>query len=149
MSIVPNPGPPGIRFNDWMFSEPVTVSRWTQPRYAGLFAVLVNDPDWAPKAFRPLHFGEFGNNSPLAALPIDYSRLMAAAQGRNLYVAVLPMPFSTTAQRRELRNELLGAYNPECQAGETVPANINPVFQQPPETPRRRMGFMPQTESLG
>jgi len=149
MSIVPNPAPPGIRFNDCMFSEPVTAARWTQPRYAGLFAVLVNDPDWAPKAFRPLHFGEFGNNAPLAALPLDYTRLMAAAQGRTLYLAVLPMPFSTTAQRRDLRNELVWAYNPECQSGETVPANVSPVFQQPPEPPRRRIGFMPQTELLG
>ena len=148
MSIVPNPALPGIRFNDCMFSEPVTVDRWTQPKYAGLFAVLVNDPDWAPKSFRPLHFGEFGNNAPLAALPIDYTRLMATAQGRTLFVAVLPLPFSTTAQRRELRNELLWAYNPECQAAETVPANISPLFQPPPETPRRRIGFMPQTELL-
>jgi hypothetical protein len=145
MSMVPNPTL-GIRFNDCMFSEPVPAAQWTQPRYAGLFAVLVNDPDWAPKAFRPLHFGEFGNNSCLAALPLDYALLMATAQGRNLYVAVLPMPFSTTAQRRELRNELVWAYNPECQTGETAPANINQSFQPLPEMQRRRIGFMPQTE---
>ncbi len=127
MSIVPNAALSGIRFNDCMFSEPVAVSRWTQPKYAGLFAVLVSDPDWAPKSFRPLHFGEFGNNAPLAALPLDYPRLLATAQGRTLYVAVLPLPFSTTAQRRELRNELLWAYNPECQAGEDCAGKHQPL----------------------
>ena len=173
MSIVPNPASPGIRFNDCLFSQPVAVAGWTSPGYAGLFAVLVNDPNWAPKALQPLYFGEFGNNAPLPAPAIDYPRLLAAAQGRPLYVAVLPMPFSTTAQRRELRNELVRAYNPECQhEGTLLPqgelatklgdlekkhqeqtaqvmlllSNINQSFQPPPETPRRRIGFMPQTE---
>jgi hypothetical protein len=168
MSIVP-----GIRFNDCMFSEPIAVAGWIPPRWAGLFAILVNDPNWAPKALRPLYFGEFGNNSPLAALGLDYPHLLAAAQGKTLLVAVLPMPFSTTAQRRDLRNELVGAYNPECQHdGAMLPqselatklgdlekkhreqtaqvmlllTNINQSFQPPPETPRRRIGFMPQSE---
>lgn len=173
MSIVPNPAAPGIRFNDYMFSEPVAIAGWIPPRCASLFAVLVNDPNWAPKALQPLYFGELGNNSPLTALALDYPHLLAAAQGRTLLVAVLPMPFSTSAQRRELRNELVGAYNPECQNdGNMLPqgglatklgdlekrhreqtaqvmlllTNINQSFQPPPETPRRRIGFMPLTE---
>ncbi|HEX4134401.1 MAG TPA: hypothetical protein VHY84_07330 [Bryobacteraceae bacterium] len=173
MSLVPNPG---IRFNDCLFSEPVAVAGWIPPRCPGLFAILVNDPNWAPKAFQPLYFGEFGNNTPLQALPVDYPRLLAAAQGRTLLAAVLPMPFSTTAQRRDLRNELTSAYNPECQTGGSVLhqselatrfgdlekrhreqtdqvmvllANINQSFLPPPETPRRRIGFMPQTEPAG
>jgi len=174
MSIVPNPASPGIRFNDCLFSEPVAVAGWTPPRYAGVFAVLANDPNWAPKALQPLYFGEFGNNVPMPALGLDYARLVAAAKGRMLLVAVLPMPFSTTAQRRELRNELVWAYNPECQAdGNWLPhgelatklgdlekkhreqtaevmlllTNINQSFQPPPETPRRRIGFMPHTDA--
>jgi hypothetical protein len=85
------------------------------------------------------------------------------------------MPFSTTAQRRELRNELVWAYNPECQAdGNLLPqgelatklgdlekkhreqtaevmlllTNINQSFQPPPETPRHRIGFMPHTDAI-
>ncbi len=139
----------------------------------GLFAVLVNDRNWAPKPLQPLFFGEYGNNVPMRALPIDYPRLMAAAKGRTLLVAVLPMPFSTTAQRRELRNELVWAYNPECQSDGNVHAqsewatqlgdlqkthreqtaqvmlllaNMNQPFQPQPETPRRRIGFMPEAE---
>ena len=125
------------------------------------------------RRFNPLYFGEFGNNAPLPALGLDYPRLVAAAKARTLLVAVLPMPFSTTAQRRELRNELVSAYNPECQSdGNLLPqgelasklgdlekkhqeqtaqvmlllTNINQSFQPPPETPRRRIGFMPHTD---
>jgi len=167
---------PGIRFNDCFFSEPVSIAVWTPPKYAGLFAVLVSDPNWAPKAFQPVYFGEFGNNIPLqlqALLP-DYACLVVAAKGRALFVSVLPMPFSTTAQRRDLCNELVSAYNPECQTDRTplpqgelatrlsdlerryreqtaevslLLANIGQSFQPPAETPRRRIGFMPQTES--
>jgi hypothetical protein len=176
MSIVPNPASPGIRFNDCIFTEPIAFAGWTPPRYAGLFAVLMNDPNWAPKALQPLLFGELGNNEPLPALTLDYPRLLAAANGRTLLVAVLPMPFSTTAQRRQLRAELVGAYNPECQSdGTLLPqgelatqlrdleknhqeqtaqvmlllANINQSFQPLPETPRRRIGFMPDTQLAG
>ena len=149
MSIVPNPASPGIRFNDCLFSQPVAVTGWTSPGYAGLFAVLVNDPNWAPKALQPLYFGEFGNNAPHPALALDLPRLVAAAKGRALLVAVLPLPFSTTVQRRELRDELVSAYNPECQIDGTILrelANVNQSFQPPPEPPRRRIGFMPHTE---
>lgn len=156
MSIVPRPASPGIRFNDCMFSEPVALAGWTPPRYAGLFAVLVKDANWAPKAFQPLYFGELGNNAPPPSL--DYHRLLAAAKGRTLLVAVLPMPFSTTAQRRQLCQELVGAYNPECQSGGAVLreqteqvtlllASLNQSLQPLPETRRRRIGFMPDTES--
>jgi hypothetical protein len=173
MSLVPNPASPGIRFNDYLFSEPVAAAGWTPPRCPGLFAILVTDSNWAPKAFHPLYFGELGNNTPLRALPVDYPRLLAAAQGRTLLVAVLPMPFSTTTQRRDLRNELALAYNPDCQTGGSMLhqadlatrfddlekrhrdqtdqvmlllANINQSFQPPPETPRRRIGFVTQAE---
>jgi hypothetical protein len=140
MSMVPNSATPGIRFNDCLFSEPVGIGAWPRTKCAGLLAILVTDPNWAPKAFQTLYFGEFGNNAPLPLLPQDYARLMAAAQGRALYICVLPMPFSTTAQRFELRNELVRAYNPDAQTTATA-------MQQAPETPRRRIGFMPQTES--
>jgi len=164
---------PGIRFNNCWFSEPVSLAAWDSPKYAGLFVLLVRDPNWAPKPFQPLYFGEFGNNTPLPALLRDYPLVMAAAKGRALYISVLAIPFSTTAQRLELCNELIWAYNPECRtdthmlpqrelairlselekkhSDQTAQftlllANLNQPFQLPPETPRRRIGFMPQPE---
>jgi len=103
---------PGVRFNDCYFSEPVRFAEWTPPPCGGLLAILVRDPDWAPKPFRPLVFGEFGND---ALQGFAYARLCAAAM-QNLYVAVLPLPFSTAGQRRALRSELAAAYNPIFQA---------------------------------
>jgi len=105
----------GIRFNDYFFSQPVDLASWTPPQYAGLFCILVSDLNWAPMAFQPLYFGEFGNNSPASAILQECSRVTAAAHGKTLFASILPMPFSTTQQRWSLRNELIWAYNPACQ----------------------------------
>ena len=160
----------GIRFNDCIFSEPVAFGAFAVPKCAGLFAVLTGDPNWAPRAFQPLCFGEFGNNTPAHGLPFNVQRLHAAAPGRPLTIAVLPLPFSTTAQRRALCHELVSAYNPQCQSGgHALPAadlaarladleknhraqteqvmllltNLNQAFLPLPEAPRRRIGFLP------
>jgi hypothetical protein len=160
----------GIRFNDFMFSEPVPLSAWAAPKFAGLFVVLVRDTNWAPKQFQPLCFGEFGNNvrGPLAAESI---RLPANAG--LLFVSVLPMPFSSSAQRCDARNQLVWAYNPVCQGTATPPAqnellvrkldelekrheeqttqfrllmtSINRLFEPQPVPPRRPIGFLPET----
>jgi hypothetical protein len=102
----------GIRFNDFFFSEPADLAGWAPPRCAGLFSVLINDANWAPKPFQPLYFGELGNNTPLSEVLQDCSRIAAIAKGKALLVSVLPMPFSTTQQRLALRHELISAYNP-------------------------------------
>ncbi len=143
-------GAPGIRFNDCFFSEPVPASTLSMPKCAGLFAVMVSDPNWAPKQFQPLCFGEFGNNIPPHAMPFDYQRLLAAARGRTLMLSVLPLPYTTTMQRRELCSELVSAYNPVCQhegalRGGELTANRYP-YPLETEKPRHRIGFMPDVE---
>lgn len=159
----------GIRLNDCFFSEPVGLAGWTPPQYAGLFAIFVRDPDWAPKPFQPLYFGEFGNNAPLDAFLNNYGALLATANGKNLLISVCPLPFSTSAQRWAARDELVWAYNPACQpAGNRVlqgdiahrmkemerkhqeqTAQLMRLLEPQPEPqkePRRRIGFMPQCE---
>jgi len=106
---------PGIRFNDCTFSEPTPLDGWTPPKCAGLFAIVVGDPSWAPRPFHALYFGEFGNNISLAVLMASCYSLLGAYRGKTLMVSVLPMPFSTTAQRCALRSELIWAYNPPFQ----------------------------------
>src|SRR5690242_12491193 len=92
---------PGIRFNDCFFSEPIPLTLWAAPKYAGLCVILAGDPNWAPKPLQPLFFGEFGNNTQEMRLPkVD----------GGVFVAVLPLPFSTMAQRWALRQELIRAY---------------------------------------
>jgi hypothetical protein len=162
----------GIRFNDCVFSEPTSLSHWTPPRCACLYTVLVADLNWAPKPFQPLYFGEFGNN--WAERLLEKARDFAARlPGREVFVAVLPMPFSTTAQRLMLRNELVWAYNPPCSmpTGETASptelvrqldelerrhqeetAELRLLFAKAhaslePPRPHRRIGFVPTSES--
>jgi hypothetical protein len=137
---------PGIRFNDCLFSEPARLEGWAPPHFAGVYAVLAADLNWAPKPFRPLYFGEFGNATPPASFFQDCGGLVKGAGERTLFVAVLPMPFSTTSQRWAVCQELVRAYHPACQAENAR----SPVPQAPVESyvpPRRRIGFMPQTET--
>ena len=99
----------GIRFNDYVFSEPRRLVEWVPPKCAGICAILASDPNWAPKPFQPLCFCEFGNNS-------DLQRLTRVPNTEALLVSALAMPFSTSAQRSEVRNQLVWAYNPVWQA---------------------------------
>jgi hypothetical protein len=159
---------PGIRFNDFMFSEPVPLSAWTPPKFAGLFVVLAPDNNWAPRAFQPLYFGEFGNN----VLCAPGGGLQRFPFNAGLLIAVLPLPFSSSAQRAEARNQLLWAYNPVYQPAGTpsqnelvrklddlekkheeqttqfrlLLASLNRLFEPQPEPARHRpIGFLPPT----
>jgi len=111
---------------------------WTPPQCAGLFGIFVADPNWAPKPYQPLYFGEFGNNVPASRMLGECRILIAASRGKTLLVSVLPLPFSTTSQRCAIQSELISAYNPLCQADIFVPL--------PEEPRRRRIGFLPQFE---
>lgn len=162
--------PSGIRFNDCLFTEPAHLSDWKVPKYSGLFVILAKDANWAPKPYQPLYFGEFGNNTP--DVPLNYALLPRGEGDATLFISVLPMLFSTTAQRWALRNELLWAYNAawqvkEARAAGAVLANqlgttdtkpypeqaaqillhltgVSNVFDpQPEREPRRRIGFVP------
>jgi hypothetical protein len=159
---------PGVRFNELLFSEPVRFGDWYPPGCPGLVAVLMRDADWAPKPFRPLYFAEFGNDSARTAV-----QFAAPASSGDLYIAVLPMPFSTTSQRRALRNELVSAYNPVCQARVQFSSDellqrlealesrhvdqsaqmvallsrIARFFEPQPVAPRPAIGFMPEVSA--
>ena len=105
---------PGIRFNDCVFAEPTPLAHWVPPVCAGLFVILARDIHWSPKPFRPLYFGEFGNNEPQGLNSDGWLRPRGGAEG--WFVATLALPFSTTAHRCALRNELVQAYNPIYQS---------------------------------
>ena len=160
---------PGIRFDNYVFSEPRRLVEGALPKCGGVLAILIRDPNWAPKSFQPLCFREFGNNSQDTLGMYDLVRL---ARTDALYVSFLALPFSTAAQRREIRNELAQAYNPYCQTGGGAPASqselvhkvdelerkneeqtiqvrlllasINRLFEPQPEPRRRPIGFLPQ-----
>jgi hypothetical protein len=168
--------PPGIRFNDCLFTEPKQLGGWVPPRCAGIFVILMGDPNWAPKPYQPLLFGEFGNNAREILPHHDRIRWAGASRPEALLVSVLPMPFSTTAQRTAVCNQLIWAYNPVCQANTTTAApnelahkleelekkheeqtthlrlllaSVNKVFEPLPERPRRQIGFLPPPVTAG
>jgi hypothetical protein len=170
IGVVPLSSIPGIRFNDCFFTEPANLDNWCPPKFTGLFVILAHDPHWAPRPYQPLCFGEFGNN---AISPIEQSGCawwMAPPDRKSLYISVLPLPFSTSAQRGALRNELISAYNPVLQANPLhapsadlaqrleemekrqrehaaqvllLLGSIHRQFEPQPVPVRRRIGFLP------
>jgi len=160
---------PGIRFNDYLFSDPVRLADWRPPKCAGVFVILGKDSAWSPKPFQPLYFGEFGNNAREAFVAQDW--LPANASMDTLFAATLLLPYSTTSQRWSIRNELVWAYNPICQSGGDrtsvrelarkvdeielrqqehntqlllLLTNLNKLFEPQPVGPRRPIGFQPE-----
>jgi hypothetical protein len=105
---------PGVRFNDCLFSEPATLAAWRPSVCAGILAILVRNPQWGPRPLQPLYFGEFGNDAARGtSLPANVHR-------EDLLVSVLPMPYSTAAQRRAVCDDLIAAHNPVWQANRGV-----------------------------
>ncbi len=98
----------GIRFIDYVFSEPRRLVDWIPPRCAGIMVILVRDPNWGPKQFQPLRFWEFDADTDLLSLS-HLPHINA------LFVATLALPYSTSAQRAELLNKLAWAYKPAWQ----------------------------------
>jgi len=155
----------------------MSFANWTPPGCPGLFAVLVFDPHWAPRPLRALYFGEFGNDTPSQRFFQDCARALSSVHDKQqLFISVLPMPFTTTTQRCSLREELLSAYHPACQnTPGTVSselahkvdelerrhqeqnaqvmllvAGVSRFFEPPPPSqPRRRIGFNPLAEQAG
>src|SRR5262249_22512517 len=157
---------PGIRFNDYVFSEPLSLAAWRPPKCAGVFVVLAKDPNWSPKPFQPLYFGEFGNN----ASQVEAQDWTTAGGAASLLIATLVLPYSTTAQRWSIQNELVWAYNPAWQTSGArtttrelvrkidelemrqreqnsqillLLTHISKLFEPQPVGPRRPIGFLP------
>ncbi len=149
--------PPGVRFNDCLFSEPAPLSSWRPPGCGGIAVILARNSQWGPKPLQPLYFAEFGNNM---SLPEE-------ARAESLLVSVLPMPFSTAAQRRALCKDLIAAYNPPYQASAmarkiddlearqqeqgqqilSLLTYMGKLFEPQPIGPRRPIGFLAQLAS--
>ena len=146
--------PAGIRFNDFLFSDPIPFTSWRPPGCAGIVAILARNPQWGPKPWQPLCFVELGNNA----------RMPANTRIEDWMVAVLPMPYSSAVQRQATCRELIAAYNPACQMAcrieelesrqlelseqiKSLLTYIARLFEPQPVAPRRPIGFLPQLAS--
>jgi hypothetical protein len=133
--------PPGVRFNDSLFTEPAPLGIWRPTGCAGILAILAPNSQWGPRPFQPLYFGEFGNDA------LRGVNLRANIQRDDLLMSVLPLPYSTAAQRRALCNDLITSHNPLWQANRSV-APVDEMARKVDELAARQQEQSQQILSL-
>jgi len=105
----------GIRFADYVFSEPVPLAICMAPQRKGVYAVLVPDTTWGPRHFQPIFFGVFNSQHEAQLSPDDYRRCLRAAAGKILYVAAYNMPLlCDPSESHRIQSELVHIYSPLC-----------------------------------
>jgi hypothetical protein len=103
----------GIRFGNYLFSDPVPMGRFSfLPRSAGLYVVLMPDLSWGPWPFQPLFFGEFGVQREALMTQAQQAYCLKVAAGRILYVAVYALPEQHGWTRSQIKKELIERYRP-------------------------------------
>src|SRR5579871_1730603 len=81
---------------------------------AGLYVVLVSDPSWGPRQYRPIYFGETSDFSQRVTRDHehfgDWQRCV-----KQLYIGRLSMSAGSTKQQRlDVESALIDWYRPEC-----------------------------------
>src|SRR5215831_1451534 len=103
----------GIRFADYVFSDPAPLDRFSLPfRSAGLYVVLMPDSSWGPWQFQPLFFGEFGPECEVRMSHAQQTCCLKVAAGRNLYFALYAFPHQQGWTTSEIQKELIARYRP-------------------------------------
>ena len=161
----------GIRFADYLFTEPIPLDTSLIPYVQGLFVVLIFDFTWAPRQFQPLFFGEVGRRQGSPIARNDYLRWLRTAAGKQLYLAICPIPATHVLALPGIKNHLVDAYDPVCNREPVETGLLSAdvlsrldTFQekqkehdalirlmvaafghmvQPPPEPKRRAGFLP------
>src|SRR5262245_39462382 len=83
----------GVRFGNYVFSQPVPLGPFSlPPGSAGLFVVMMPDPTWGPLHLQPLFFGEFGGQREAWMSHTQQISCLKVAAGRTLYVALFTVP---------------------------------------------------------
>ena len=119
----------GIRFGDYVFSEPIPLDRlFLPPHSTGVYAILIPDATWGPRDFQPLFFGEFAHGR-YAITAAELSLSYRAAAGKNLYIAVLAIPEAHAGELASLKSKFIHDYRPIC--------NRDEVSEMAVETARR------------
>jgi hypothetical protein len=105
--------PVGIRFGDYVFSEPAPLGRFSvPPRSAGLYVILMPDPSWGPWQLQPLFFGEYGGLCAAQMSPAQQICCLRVAAGRTLYAAMCAVPQQYGREVSHIRKELIDSYHP-------------------------------------
>ena len=122
----------GIRFGAHTFSEPSLLPQAGAGHlldFAGLYVVLVRDPAWGPRPFRPLYFGE--SQGVAARVTAAHEKWpdwrREAGILTPLYKAVCLLPGWSPAQRRRAESALIAEYIPPCN--ERLSASISALLR--------------------
>src|SRR5262245_25648048 len=103
----------GIRFADYIFSNPTLLERCTFPaRSIGIFVVLVPDPTWGPWHLQPLYFGQFRPDGESEMSVTEQILCLRAAAGKPLYVSSYPVPMEHAFELSGIQRELIDHYWP-------------------------------------
>jgi hypothetical protein len=103
--------PTGIRSANYVFSEPVPLSRFLLPtRFEGIYVLLVPDPTWEPWHLQPVFFGEIRADREPAISESERVQCLRVAAGRTVYIAVCPL--LQTGGLPRIKQELIDCYGP-------------------------------------
>jgi hypothetical protein len=103
----------GIRFSDYVFSDPAPLSRFSlPPRAMGLYVILMPDASWGPWHLQPLFFGEFGPARDVHMSQAQQACCLKVAAGRSLYFALYAVPHQHGWAISEIQKELIARYGP-------------------------------------
>jgi hypothetical protein len=103
----------GINFGGLVFSEPTPFDTELKQAYGGIYAIMVFDPTWSPRLYRPIYFGEAGDFSERVRRSHEnYSSWVRAASGGVLFVAFHLI--ADARNRKSSERQLIAKYSPEC-----------------------------------
>ena len=103
----------GIRFADYVFSEPAPLVRFSlPPRSVGLYVILMPDTSWGPWHLQPLFFGEFGPENEVHMSQAQQTCCLKVAAGRSLYFALYAVPHEHCWAISQIQRELTARYSP-------------------------------------
>jgi hypothetical protein len=121
--------PVGIRFADYVFSDPLPLDRFSLPaRSAGLYVLLMPDPSWGPWRLQPLFFGEFGAQREVHMTQAQQLCCLRVAAGRTLYFAVYAIPQQHASATLQMTKELIDRYCPVSNL-ESVDASVGLAYR--------------------
>jgi hypothetical protein len=100
-----------------LFDEPVRLDRWTPPGISGVYAIMHrDDPENQPSTYTIDYCGQNRKLISFGGYPwLQHARkrlLTRAGSIDNVFIAVIPMPQSSGAERRELKRALIEIFDP-------------------------------------
>lgn len=126
------PQPQGIKFGDYVFTEPKPFAEGFVAKRAAVYVILAPDPGGIPRPFRALYFGETTDiSSRLTRSHEKYRSWCAAAGVVQLHVAVHYTSCSGDA-RCAIERALIKQYTPACNEKDNPMLSLSALLGSQP-----------------